>query len=136
MTAGLHYNWNRYYDPETGRYISPDPIGLAGGISLYGYAGGDSVNAIDPWGLCKELGESAVECSDRVAKEVLGDKLEILDNFGYYGASAWAISGAASSTLFANITNKTASNSLKDLQIAGALTEGNIITKSSASKKG
>jgi len=28
--TGLHYNYHRYYDPKTGRYITPDPIGLAG----------------------------------------------------------------------------------------------------------
>ncbi|SHI03027.1 RHS repeat-associated core domain-containing protein [Desulfofustis glycolicus] len=30
VETGLHYNWHRYYDPETGRYISADPIGLTG----------------------------------------------------------------------------------------------------------
>ncbi len=35
--TGLHYNYHRYYQPETGRYLTPDPIGLAGGINLYGY---------------------------------------------------------------------------------------------------
>ncbi len=49
--TGLHYNWNRYYDPETGRYISADPIGLRGGINLYSYVQNDPVNAVDPWGL-------------------------------------------------------------------------------------
>jgi len=28
--TGLHYNWHRFYDPSTGRYISADPIGLQG----------------------------------------------------------------------------------------------------------
>jgi uncharacterized protein RhaS with RHS repeats len=47
----LHYNWHRYYDPNTGRYISADPIGIAGGLNLYGYVDGDPVNGVDPQGL-------------------------------------------------------------------------------------
>ena len=45
------YLRNRYYDPSVGRFISPDPIGLAGGMNPYSYAEGNPVNASDPSGL-------------------------------------------------------------------------------------
>jgi RHS repeat-associated protein len=35
--TGLHYNRHRYYDPETARFITQDPIGLAGGVNTYQY---------------------------------------------------------------------------------------------------
>ena len=54
--TGLHYNWHRYYDPQTGRYLTPDPIGLKGGMNLFLYAGANPINAIDPKGLQKIYG--------------------------------------------------------------------------------
>ena len=47
--AGLHYNTFRFYDPEVGRFISPDPIGIAGGENLYAYAP-NPTGWVDPWG--------------------------------------------------------------------------------------
>ncbi len=49
--TALHYNYFRYYEPETGRYLSPDPIGLAGGVNVYGYASADPLIYSDPYGL-------------------------------------------------------------------------------------
>jgi RHS repeat-associated protein len=48
--TGLYYNRFRYYDPETGRYISQDPIGLEGGSALYAYPH-DPATQFDPLGL-------------------------------------------------------------------------------------
>jgi RHS repeat-associated protein len=49
--TGLHYNYHRYYDPSTGRYLTPDPIGQEGGINLFAYVENNPTNYIDPEGL-------------------------------------------------------------------------------------
>jgi RHS repeat-associated protein len=51
--SGQYYRRNRYYDPSAGRFTQEDPIGLAGGINLYGFADGDPVTYVDPYGLFK-----------------------------------------------------------------------------------
>ncbi|MCS6726572.1 RHS repeat-associated core domain-containing protein [Proteus mirabilis] len=48
--SGLYYNRFRYYDKETGQYLSPDPIVLLGSVNPYGYVH-NLVNFIDPFGL-------------------------------------------------------------------------------------
>ncbi len=49
--TGLHYNYFRNYDPPTGRYVTPDPIGFESGINLFAYVANNPVNVIDPTGL-------------------------------------------------------------------------------------
>jgi RHS repeat-associated protein len=49
--TGLYFFRSRYYSPTLQRFISEDPIGLAGGINLYGYAGNNPISFSDPFGL-------------------------------------------------------------------------------------
>ena len=61
--SGLHYNRHRYYDSETGQYLSPDPIGLLGGVNPYGYVH-NPLGWVDPLGLAC--------CPPKVKAEELG----------------------------------------------------------------
>ena len=48
--TGLHYNFFRYYEPDAGRFVNQDPIGLKGGENFYQFST-NIQNMIDPWGL-------------------------------------------------------------------------------------
>jgi RHS repeat-associated protein len=48
--SGLHYNRHRYYNPDIGRYLTPDPVKLAGGINAYQYVT-NPTGWVDPLGL-------------------------------------------------------------------------------------
>jgi RHS repeat-associated protein len=49
--TGLFYYRARYYDPVLKRFVSEDPIGLAGGMNMYSYVGGNPISWVDPTGL-------------------------------------------------------------------------------------
>ena len=53
--AGIYLH-ARYFDPKLGVFLSPDPIGVAGGMNLYGYAFGNPVNGTDRSGLLLDAG--------------------------------------------------------------------------------
>ncbi|MGJ7518214.1 RNase A-like domain-containing protein, partial [Pseudomonas baetica] len=55
--SGLHYNRHRYYQPGSGRYLTPDPVKLAGGLNAYQYTR-NPTGWVDPLGLaCKCPGD-------------------------------------------------------------------------------
>jgi len=81
---GLHYNRFRYYDPETAQYISPDPIGLAGGDRPYGYVH-NPISWVDPLGLAGCNAQQRRNISDlRNGKDITVRSVEearaLLDN--------------------------------------------------------
>ncbi|POA31640.1 type IV secretion protein Rhs, partial [Pseudomonas sp. GW456-12-1-14-TSB6] len=64
--SGLHYNRHRYYDPDLGRYLTPDPVKLAGGLNQYQYVP-NPTGWVDPLGLtsnCPPKNGKSVACSD------------------------------------------------------------------------
>lgn len=63
-TGWLDYGF-RWYDPESGRWPSRDPIAEAGGLNLYAFVGNNGVNAVDVLGLnqcCPEGGIGQLCC--------------------------------------------------------------------------
>jgi RHS repeat-associated protein len=49
--SGLIYYGYRYYAPALGRWINRDPIGVTGGVNLYGFVGNNPISRVDPYGL-------------------------------------------------------------------------------------
>ena len=66
--TGTYYRRNRSYDPNTARFTQEDPLGLAGGLNVYGFASGDPVDFSDPFGLdpCLQLGNCTQAQEGRV----------------------------------------------------------------------
>jgi len=65
--TGLHYNRFRYYDPDCGRFVSQDPIGLDGGDNLYQYAP-NPIEWIDILGLAKISARTKNKVSEENAR--------------------------------------------------------------------
>jgi RHS repeat-associated protein len=62
---GVDYYRARYYNPTTGRFLSEDPIGLAGGFNLYAYAQDSPTNRVDPSG-CLDCGQALDNLRDAI----------------------------------------------------------------------
>jgi RHS repeat-associated protein len=86
-TTGLLYMRNRYYDPVQGRFTQEDPIGLAGGLNLYGFAAGDPVNHSDPFGLCPDPDDPACSIGQQVVNAARAQGRALLNTLGDLGNS-------------------------------------------------
>ena len=62
--SGLNYNYFRDYDPQTGRYVESDPVGLKAGVNTYGYVDQSPLIFSDPDGLGKQGGQSSIGGND------------------------------------------------------------------------
>jgi RHS repeat-associated protein len=98
--TGLVHFGARWYDPVTGRWISKDPILLAGGLNLYVFCGNDPVNFSDPWGLCEKTGrekfQTALDAIGVFDPTGIADGLNALiylwnGEYGYAGISAFGM---------------------------------------------
>ncbi len=98
--TGLHYNWHRYYDPRTGRYLSTDPLG--DGLNPYAYGRNNPLAWVDPQGLCAARGvwgfrHEALTLLGLIP--MVGEPADLLDSLFYvldgeWGDAAMAAAGA------------------------------------------
>ena len=79
--TGLYYYRARYYSPDLGRFLNPDPSGYGDGMNLYAYVGNDPVNYTDPSGLFRFRpgGDDEDDFDDEEELEeivVIGERIE------------------------------------------------------------
>ncbi|MCF5055317.1 type IV secretion protein Rhs, partial [Pseudomonas syringae] len=89
--SGLHYNRHRYYNPDIGRYLTPDPVKLAGGINAYQYVP-NPTGWVDPSGLNSCPGGDG--CKPKINEELPSQK-------------AYADEGLPSAPLIHGVDSKT-----------------------------
>ena len=79
---GIYHVRHRAYDPRLGRFLQPDPIGVAGGWNVFEYVGGDPANFVDPMGLwpqwLRNLGHEVVDGFDAARDKFSGREAEEL----------------------------------------------------------
>lgn len=88
--AGIWYNWHRYYDQDTGRYIQSDPIGLTGGMNTYAYVGGSPLSFVDPDGLSPVVFSQLFEWSF-AASRTLGLTGPMINGLGARANTDWLL---------------------------------------------
>jgi len=92
---------NRVYDQDTGRWTQEDPIGVAGGLNLYQYAGNDPVQFTDPFGLCPPKDDNTQDCPTAEQAEAPGSREGPVDAVGLQVTIAGPLFGVTGTFGFA-----------------------------------
>lgn len=103
-----------YYEPGSGRFLSPDPFGHEASMSLYDYAGGDPVNYLDA------DGRAVIQAWEQ-AQQNLINQGGFLNNAGAYGISL----GITALNTF-SIGGFARNDALVDLNLAGRITDSQL----------
>jgi RHS repeat-associated protein len=113
--TGLHYNWHRYYDPSTGRYLSPDPE--RNGINAYVYSNNNSLFFTDSQGLCVEsAGKNVADYITGLDSVTGSDWVNLIEGFKNFDFEK--IFDGSTNIASSFINNSTLSNSLS---VVGAI---------------
>jgi len=84
--------------PPNRAFTQEDPIGIAGGLNLYGYANGDPINFSDPFGLCPDEDDTACQVFES-GLTALGAALGFLAGGGTGSFVALASSGVGAAAV-------------------------------------
>ena len=79
--TGLHYNRARYYDPEAGQYLTPDPLGTPDGPNPYAYVAFNPLRNVDPDGLILFAFDGTDNSQEKSELERLGGSLTNVARF-------------------------------------------------------
>ena len=72
--TGLYYYRYRDYNPGTGRFLQPDPLGQLPGPNIYSYCSNNPVNWVDPWGM-RNIADQAGQTLKGIAQMAGGTAL-------------------------------------------------------------
>jgi RHS repeat-associated protein len=92
--SGLYDYRARSYAPDLGRFTTPDPMGVLGGLNVYAYVDNDPTLFNDPYGLkpwYERLWEGTKDVASGVASWAGGiTKADVIDGLKFAGRQTWA----------------------------------------------